>query len=72
MALHKRNSATKQITINAFWFKNMKVCELTPVQQIAGMYFKREDLYTPWYRGRKWREIASMYVIGRNGIKTTA
>ncbi len=29
----------------------MKVCELTPVQQIAGMYFKREDLYTPFGAG---------------------
>ena len=29
----------------------MKVCELTPVQQIAGMYFKREDLYTPFGTG---------------------
>lgn len=29
----------------------MTVHDLTPVQEIAGMYFKRDDLFTPFGAG---------------------
>ena len=29
----------------------MTAHDLTPVQEIAGMYFKRDDLYTPFGAG---------------------
>lgn len=48
--------------------KKFKVDELTPVQNIAGMYFKRDDLYTPFddipLSGGKVRQCINL--IGEN------